>query len=87
MPVYEFVCNPCQKTFTKTLTIAEHENEKIVCPDCGSENVEQHWSAFYLVTSRKAACEIDSRGAGMSTPDAALSAFSVLEQPKWIRQS
>jgi RNA polymerase subunit RPABC4/transcription elongation factor Spt4 len=39
----------------KTLTIAQHENAKIVCPDCGSDNVEQHWSAFYLITSRKAA--------------------------------
>ena len=55
MPVYEFVCNACQKTFTKILTVSEHENVKIVCPDCGSENVEQLWSAFYLVTSRKAA--------------------------------
>lgn len=32
MPVYEFTCNACQKTFTKILTIAEHENEKIACP-------------------------------------------------------
>ena len=55
MPVYEFICKDCQKAFTKILTISEHESDKIVCPDCGSENVEQHWSAFYLVTSRKAA--------------------------------
>ncbi len=55
MPVYEFVCNACQKVFTKILTIAEHENEKIACPDCGSENVEQRWAVFYAVTSKKSA--------------------------------
>ena len=55
MPVYEFLCNACQKTFTKILTISEHENEKIACPQCGSENVEQRWTAFYAVTSNKSA--------------------------------
>jgi len=54
MPLYEFVCNACQKIFTKILTIAEHENEKIACPHCGSENVER-WAAFYAVTSKKSA--------------------------------
>jgi hypothetical protein len=28
MPNYEFVCNACKKTFTKTLTVAEHDVEK-----------------------------------------------------------
>lgn len=55
MPVYEFLCNACQKTFAKILMIAEHENEKIVCPHCGSDNVQQEWTSFYAVTSRKAA--------------------------------
>ena len=45
--------NDCQKTFTKILTIAEHENEKITCPECGSKNVEQRWAAFYAVGSKK----------------------------------
>jgi len=53
MPVYEFDCNACQKTFTKILTIAGHAKEKIACPHCGSTNVEQRWA--YAVTSRKAA--------------------------------
>lgn len=55
MPIYEFVCNAYQKTLTKILTTAEHENEKIACPECGSENVEQRWAAFYAVTSKKSA--------------------------------
>jgi len=36
MPHYEFVCNACKKTFTKTLTVAEHDAKTTTCPDCGS---------------------------------------------------
>ena len=55
MPVYELVCNGCQKTFTKILTTSEHAEAKIACPHCGSDNVEQRWAAFYAVTSKKSA--------------------------------
>jgi putative FmdB family regulatory protein len=53
MPHYEFFCNACQKTFSKILTISEHEKE-IACPHCGSKSIEQRWSAFSAVTSKKA---------------------------------
>jgi len=55
MPHYEFFCKACQKTFSKVLTIVEHDKEKIACPHCGRKNVEQRWSAFSAVTSRKSA--------------------------------
>jgi putative FmdB family regulatory protein len=55
MPHYEFVCNACKKTFLKTLTIAEHDAEKTACPHCGSQEVEQRWSAFSAITSKKSA--------------------------------
>lgn len=57
MAHYEFLCNDCKKTFVKTLTISEHdaEKKKIDCPNCGSHNVEQCWSAFTAVTSKKSA--------------------------------
>src|SRR5258707_10622264 len=55
MPHYEFVCNACKKTFLKTLTIAEHDAEKTACPHCGSHEVEQRWSAFSAITSKKSA--------------------------------
>lgn len=55
MPVYEFKCRACEKTFTKILTIAEHEKEEITCPKCGSHDIEQCWAAFYAVTSKKTA--------------------------------
>ena len=55
MPHYEFFCRDCKKAFLKTLTIARHEKEKIACPHCSSKNVEQRWSAFSAITSKKSA--------------------------------
>ena len=55
MPHYEFFCNACKKPFLKILTIAEHEAEKAACSHCGSHEVEQRWSAFSAVTSKKSA--------------------------------
>ena len=53
MPVYEYVCNDCHKSFEKVLTISEHEDEPAVCPDCGSKNVEQEAASFFAVTGKK----------------------------------
>lgn len=53
MPHYEFICQSCQKTFTKILTLAEHEKGGVKCPECGSDKVEQKMAAFYAVTSKK----------------------------------
>src|SRR5438094_6414996 len=39
MPHYEFFCHACKKTFSKSLTVAAHEKENIVCPHCRSKNV------------------------------------------------
>jgi putative FmdB family regulatory protein len=52
MPHYEFCCNACKKTFSKILTITQHDAEKTACPHCG---VEQCWSTFSAVTSKKSA--------------------------------
>ena len=40
MPVYDYVCNDCHKTFELILTLKEHEKDA-KCPKCGSKNVEQ----------------------------------------------
>ena len=56
MPHYEFFCHACKKIFSRILTIADHDTEKKTsCPHCGSKKVEQRWSAFSAVTSRKSA--------------------------------
>jgi DNA-directed RNA polymerase subunit RPC12/RpoP len=53
MPQYNYFCQARQKEFSKTLTLVEYEKGRIVCPNCGSKNVEQRWVAFYAVTSKK----------------------------------
>ena len=53
MPVYDYVCKDCQKSFELVLTLGEHDNREIACPKCGSKNVEQDAVAFYAVTSKK----------------------------------
>jgi putative FmdB family regulatory protein len=55
MPHYEFFCHACRKTFAKVLELAEYEEGEVLCPHCGSDNVEQSWSPFYAMTTRKSA--------------------------------
>jgi putative FmdB family regulatory protein len=50
MPVYDYVCHDCQKTFETVLTLNEHD---VKCPHCGSKNVEQEATAFFAVTTKK----------------------------------
>jgi putative FmdB family regulatory protein len=52
MPVYDYVCNDCHKTFELVLTLEEHEHEP-KCPHCGSTDVMQEAAAFFAVTPRK----------------------------------
>ncbi|MFZ0420257.1 MAG: zinc ribbon domain-containing protein [Candidatus Sulfotelmatobacter sp.] len=53
MPLYDYVCLDCHKSFETTLTQNEHDKEVPKCPHCGSKNVEQEAAAFFAVTSRK----------------------------------
>ena len=55
MPHYEFFCHECKKLFSKILSIVEYERDRVVYPKCGSKNVEQRWSAFTVITSKKSA--------------------------------
>ena len=55
MPVYEYYCNDCHKSFERVLTLREHEAEQMKCPDCGGRNIQQEAAAFYAVTSKKSA--------------------------------
>ena len=55
MPVYEYVCQECKKTFERILTLHQHDSEEMRCPECGSKKIEQEAAAFYAVTSKKSA--------------------------------
>lgn len=52
MPVYDYECKDCHKSFELVLSLTEHEHE-IRCPKCGSSNVEQVLTDFFAVTSKK----------------------------------
>jgi RNA polymerase subunit RPABC4/transcription elongation factor Spt4 len=51
----QFFCHARQKTFSKILALVDYEEGEMRCPHCGSANVEQRWSAFTAITSKKSA--------------------------------
>ena len=53
MPLYEFHCKKCDKTFGLTLSIKEREGRKIACPVCGSKKAEPLLAPFFAKTSKK----------------------------------
>lgn len=55
MPVYDYHCQDCDKTFEKALTLREHDSKQMRCPHCGGKNIVQQAAAFYAVTSKKSA--------------------------------
>ena len=55
MPDYEFFCRACRKVFSKNVTPAEYAEGRVICPHCGSEEVERQVSAFAPVSARNRA--------------------------------
>ena len=53
MPHYEFFCQKCKKFFDKILSLVDNEEGEVLCPHCGSKKVEQRWSPFSAITSKK----------------------------------
>jgi len=53
MPVYEFACRDCQKTFEIVRPMSESSSANVTCIQCGSTKVERIWSKVYAVTSKK----------------------------------
>jgi putative FmdB family regulatory protein len=53
MPFYEYICKKCDKIFTITMSIAEHEKKKVKCPECKGTNLVPQFRSFYAKTSRK----------------------------------
>jgi DNA-directed RNA polymerase subunit RPC12/RpoP len=51
----EYLCYSCKKTFSKAPTPSEYEEGDILCPHCGSDDVEQRTSAFYPNSSKEIA--------------------------------
>lgn len=53
MPVYEFVCETCEKPFEVVESISDHDPDKVRCPHCKSKKVQRRWSRVVAVTSKK----------------------------------
>jgi len=53
MPTYEFMCEKCNKPFTKIMSIKEFEKKKVRCPKCKSTRVKQIITHFHTITSKK----------------------------------
>jgi len=48
-------CHTCKKIFRKVTALSEHEEGEIVCPHCGSDDVEESRLAFFDKTGKKSA--------------------------------
>ena len=55
VPHYEFLRRDCQKFFDKILAFVDYEEGEVICPHCGSKDVEQRRSAFSALASKKSA--------------------------------
>jgi putative FmdB family regulatory protein len=53
MPIYEYRCQKCNKKFTVTCRISEHEGRKIRCPKCNATKLAQVFSPFFAKTDSK----------------------------------
>jgi putative FmdB family regulatory protein len=54
MPLYEFHCKKCSKTFEDKETFAEHDQHpKVKCPYCHSTAVEPVMTPVGVKTSKK----------------------------------
>ena len=54
MPIYEYECRQCKRTFTEKHTFQEHDqHKKVKCPKCGSTRVQQVISPTFAKTSKK----------------------------------
>ena len=53
MPVYEYLCEKCNHSFSVKMSMAEHEQMTVKCPACKGKKVTPHFSTFYVKTSRK----------------------------------
>ncbi len=53
MPSYDYRCEKCRKSFTLTMSMADHDTKRIVCPKCKSRQVKQKVTSFFALTGKK----------------------------------
>jgi putative FmdB family regulatory protein len=60
MPIYEYACAPCGKTFEE-LVLRKSDEAEVRCPACGSADVGRQMS-------RPAAARVSGGGGGFAPP-------------------
>ncbi len=54
MPIYDYKCKDCKKTFLVHQTLEQHEKKPLPpCEKCGSKNVDRQITGISVVTSKK----------------------------------
>ena len=53
MPLYEFYCEKCEKSYTLQLRLTEFEKENYQCPKCKNRKIKKQISTFQIKTSKK----------------------------------
>lgn len=53
MPLYEFRCLHCDKTFTLPLSVSDFEKQNYECPFCKGKKLEEQFTSVNVVTSKK----------------------------------
>jgi putative FmdB family regulatory protein len=55
MPRDEYFCHACKRWFSKPPTPSDYKEGDVVCPHCGSDDVEQRTSTVHPTSARKPA--------------------------------
>ncbi|MFH1446536.1 MAG: zinc ribbon domain-containing protein [Chloroflexota bacterium] len=58
MPNYDFICRSCIKHFEIFISYADYENQRVLCPFCGSYDTVRHISCVKIGHSEES--RIDS---------------------------
>jgi putative FmdB family regulatory protein len=54
MPMYQYECKGCAKTFEEKATFAEHDRHReVTCPHCGGTDVAQVLTPTGVMTAKK----------------------------------
>lgn len=53
MPTYDYLCGKCGEEFSRIMSFREHDEIKVTCPKCQSDEVKQQLSGVITRTSRK----------------------------------
>lgn len=64
MPIFEFVCGGCGRSFEEIMTFAQLEAGEATCSDCGSKRVERRMSTFAASSGAAAAGPACGSGGG-----------------------